>query len=96
MKRRIMKTSGWFANALVMLIALLIPWAAHGVPMVTVSEPADGTVFSESPITVSGTVSETGARVSVSGSGIVVKQDPGAGKALGSVVSLELVPRAAG
>jgi len=39
---------------------------------------------------------KTGARVSVSGSGIVVKQDPGAGKALGAVVSLKLVPRTAG
>ena len=37
----------------------------------------------------------TGARVSVSGSGIVVTQNPEAGKDLGDIVSLKLVPRAA-
>jgi hypothetical protein len=36
------------------------------------------------------------ARVQVSGSGIVVTQDPGAGKRIGSAVSLKLLPRATG
>ena len=36
------------------------------------------------------------ARVKVSGSGIVVAQDPGAGKRIGSAVSLKLLPRVTG
>jgi beta-lactam-binding protein with PASTA domain len=38
---------------------------------------------------------KTGAKVNVSGTGIVVTQEPGAGKAMGKMVSLKLVPRAA-
>ena len=38
----------------------------------------------------------SGARVNVSGSGIVVTQDPGAGKSIDDAVFLELLPRAAG
>ncbi|MCJ7498874.1 PASTA domain-containing protein, partial [bacterium] len=37
----------------------------------------------------------SGARVNVSGSGIVVAQDPGAGKSIEDVVFLELLPRTA-
>jgi len=38
----------------------------------------------------------SGAGVQVSGSGIVVAQDPGAGMSIGNAVSLKLLPRAAG
>ena len=38
----------------------------------------------------------TGAKISVSGSGIVVTQEPIAGKVVGARVTLKLVPRAAG
>ncbi len=37
-----------------------------------------------------------GARVQVSGSGVVVTQDPVAGTNIGDVVSLKLLPRTAG
>jgi beta-lactam-binding protein with PASTA domain len=38
----------------------------------------------------------SGARIRIIGSGIVVTQKPGAGKAIGENVSLKLVPRASG
>jgi len=38
----------------------------------------------------------SGARIQVSGSGIVVAQDPEAGKTVEDAVSLKLLPRAVG
>jgi cell division protein FtsI (penicillin-binding protein 3) len=71
-------------------------WARAAVP----SQPKDLTVMPDlKGLTLREALTRLGssrARVKVSGSGIVVAQDPGAGKRIGSAVSLKLLPRVTG
>ncbi len=71
-------------------------WARAAEP----SQPNDLTVMPDlKGLTLREALTRLGssrARVKVSGSGIVVAQDPGAGKRIGSAVSLKLLPRVTG